>query len=51
MSLANKLIEHYGFTYKTIAVVWEKYRNGKLISLPGTYTRSSSEFLLVATKG
>jgi N6-adenosine-specific RNA methylase IME4 len=46
------LMAAWGFTYKTVLLVWTKTnKNGKIKISVGHYTRSNSEFLLVATKG
>ena len=46
MNEAIELIKSWGFTYSTVAFVWEKvYHN------PGNYTMPSCEFCLVAKKG
>jgi N6-adenosine-specific RNA methylase IME4 len=41
-----RLIDAWGFKYKTVAFVWEKRRCN-----PGSYTMSSCEYVLCATKG
>ena len=51
MDRALKLIKSYGFTYKTIFLCWVKHKGGKPVSLPGSYSRSCTEYLLIATKG
>jgi N6-adenosine-specific RNA methylase IME4 len=43
---AIDLMEHWGFTYKTIAFVWDKQRVN-----PGYYTMSQCEVCLVGKKG
>ncbi len=50
--LAPEVIESWGFEYKTCAFVWVKrYANGKSFKGMGRWTRSNSEFCLLATKG
>jgi N6-adenosine-specific RNA methylase IME4 len=47
-----ELIEHWGFTYKTVFLCWEKLApNGNTSTGLGFYTRSCYEFLLIGTKG
>lgn len=41
----------WGFTYKTVAFVWVKTKNGKLICNPGYYTMQGAEFCLLFTRG
>jgi len=49
---AFKVIESWGFKYVTVAFVWVKtYSNGKSITGMGRYTRSSTEYVLLAKKG
>jgi len=49
---AFKVIERWGFKYVTIAFVWIKtYSNGNTITGMGRYTRSSTEYVLLAKKG
>jgi site-specific DNA-methyltransferase (adenine-specific) len=49
---AIALIEHWGFEYKTVFKVWRKVNNdGTNVMVPGWWSRSSTELLLVATKG
>ena len=49
---AISLIEHWGFEYKTVFKVWRKVNNdGSNVMVPGWWSRSSTELLLVATKG
>ena len=43
---AIDLMEELGWTYKTIAFVWEKVRTN-----PGYYTLSSTEYVLVGKRG
>jgi len=46
------LIEHWGFKFKTVFKVWRKVNNdGSNVMVPGWWSRSSTELLLVATKG
>lgn len=46
------LIEHWGFEYKTVFKVWRKVNSdGTNVMVPGWWSRSSTELLLVATKG
>lgn len=48
-----ELITAWGFTYKTVAFTWVKQnkRNDGIFTGMGYYTRSNSEFCLLATKG
>ena len=49
---AIALIEHWGFVYKTVFKVWRKVNNdGSNVMVPGWWSRSSTELLIVATKG
>ena len=49
---APKIIESWGFEYKTVAFVWiKKNENGTVFKSLGHWTRSNSEFCLLATKG
>ena len=49
---AFKVIEDWGFKYVTMAFVWVKtYSNGNSITGMGRYTRSSTEYVLLAKKG
>lgn len=49
---AIALIEHWGFVYKTVFKVWRKVNNdGSNVMVPGWWSRSSTELLLVATMG
>lgn len=42
----------WGFTYKTVFIVWEKTdKSGNAVMGMGSYTRSSFEFMLVFTRG
>jgi len=48
-----KLMEHWGWKYKTIGFVWIKL-NKKANSFfmgPGAYTRANSEFVLIGVRG
>lgn len=46
------LMREWGFIPKTIAFVWIKtYANGKPVNGMGFYSRSSTEFVLLGTKG
>ena len=47
------LINHWGFEYKTIFIVWRKLNknNESTVKVPGWWSWSSHEFLLVATIG
>ncbi len=48
----HELIESWGFEYKTVGFVWvKKYLNGKTFLGMGRYTRSNTEYCLIATKG
>ena len=51
MKQATELMQHYGYTYKTIFLVWEKRKNGKDHHVPGAYSRPSVEHLIIGTKG
>jgi len=47
-----KLIESWGFEYKTIGFVWiKKTRENIYFKGMGSYTRANSEYCLIATKG
>ena len=49
---AFRVIESWGFKFVTIAFVWIKtYSNGNAITGMGRYTRSATEFVLLARKG
>ena len=49
---AIELMEHWGFSYKTVHKVWRKTNaDGTPVCTPGWWSRSSCEFLLVGTKG
>ena len=49
---AIELMKHWGFAYKTIFKVWRKvYSNGNPVCTPGWWSRSSTELLLVGSKG
>ena len=49
---ATMLIEHWGFEYKTVFKVWRKInQDGSNVMVPGWWSRSNTELLLVATKG
>jgi len=49
---AVKIIEAWGFTYKTLAFIWiKRNENGTIFKGLGHWTRSNSEFCLLATKG
>ncbi len=49
---AIDVIESWNFTYKTCAFVWiKRYSNGKLSKMMGGWTRSNTEFCLLATRG
>lgn len=48
----QQVIKEWGFTPKTCAFTWVKrYSNGKLFYGMGNWTRSNTEFILLATKG
>jgi len=52
LDIAVKLIQTWGFNYKTFGFVWTKTtKNGRLFMGGGFYTRSNSEICLLATKG
>ena len=47
-----KVIESWGFEYKTSGFVWLKqYNNGKDVFGMGSYTRGNTEFCLMGVKG
>ena len=46
-----QVIESWGFLYRTTAFVWVKTFNGKFHRGMGRWTRSNSEFCLLAKKG
>jgi N6-adenosine-specific RNA methylase IME4 len=47
-----KVLEDWGFTYKTVAFVWSKYtKNGKLIHNLGRWTMGNVECCLLGVKG
>ncbi len=49
---ALAVIQAWGFVYKTVAFNWvKKSKNGKLMWGMGSFTRSNSEFCLLATRG
>ena len=50
---ALKLIEAWGFIYKTIGFTWVKVnkKNGKPFTGMGHYTRANAEICLLATRG
>lgn len=49
---AFELINAWGFDYKTVFKVWRKTnKDGSPVCVPGWWTRSSTELLLVAAKG
>jgi N6-adenosine-specific RNA methylase IME4 len=49
---AISLIEHWGFVYKTVFKVWRKINaDGSNVMVPGWWSRSSTELLIVATIG
>jgi site-specific DNA-methyltransferase (adenine-specific) len=49
---ALELINIWGFEFKTVFKVWRKtYSNGDPVCVPGWWSRSSVELLLVASKG
>lgn len=49
---AFKLIDAWGFDFKTVFKVWRKtYKDGSPVCVPGWWSRSSVELLLVASKG
>jgi len=48
----HKVIESWGFVYKTIGFVWiKKYSTGKNFIGMGNWTRSNTEYCLIAVKG
>ena len=49
---AEKVINSWGFEYKTVAFVWVKqYDNNSIFIGNGYYTRSNAEICLLATRG
>ena len=47
-----KLISSWGFNFKTVGFVWiKKTKKNKPVIGMGNYTRSNSEYCLIATKG
>lgn len=49
---ALKVIEAWGFKYKTVAFIWNKKTNtGKQVCYMGKWTMKGSEICLLATKG
>lgn len=49
---AFKVIDAWGFTYKTVGFVWiKKNKSGNLFTGMGHYTRSNAEICLLARKG
>lgn len=49
---AIELMKHWGFDYKTVFKVWRKLNNnGTSVCVPGWWSRSSTELLLVASRG
>ena len=49
---ALKVIESWGFKYKTIAFIWnKKEKSGKQVCFMGKWTLKGSEICLLATKG
>lgn len=52
MATAIRLLDAWGFTYVTVAFVWEKVdKRGNSRKLPGFYTASNQEFLILGRKG
>ena len=48
----HKVIDAWGFDYKTCGFVWVKvYKTGAKMLGMGRYTRSNTEYCLIATKG
>ena len=49
---ALKVMEEWGFTYKTIAFIWnKKEKSGKQVCFMGQWTMKGSEIVLLGTKG
>lgn len=50
---AFKVLEAWGFKYKTVLFVWVKLnpRSGTIVCGPGSYTRSACEYLLLGMRG
>ena len=46
-----KVIESWGFLYRTVGFVWVKMFNGRFHKGMGRWTRSNTEFCLLAKKG
>jgi N6-adenosine-specific RNA methylase IME4 len=54
LDTAMDLIHHWGFKYKTVFKIWEKRYDDELtkpVVGPGWWSRSSTEFVLCATRG
>lgn len=52
MPKALMLMEAWGFEYKTVFKMWlKRFSNGNPVCNPGWWSRSSTEMLLVGTKG
>ena len=52
LSEALRVIDAWGFTYKTSGFVWVKtYQSGKDVFGMGNYTRGNTEYVLLAVKG
>jgi N6-adenosine-specific RNA methylase IME4 len=52
LDVALRVMAAWGFTYKTVAFVWEKRTtNGKLHWGMGSYTRANAELVLLGVRG
>lgn len=52
MPKALSLMQAWGFEYKTVFKMWlKRFQNGNPVCNPGWWSRSSTEMLLVGTKG
>jgi site-specific DNA-methyltransferase (adenine-specific) len=52
MDSAIRVMKDWGFKYKTILFVWQKVsRSGRNRMVMGNYTRPSTEFILLGTRG
>lgn len=52
LPVALRVIEAWGFTYKTVAFVWnKKERSGKQVCYYGKWTMKGTELCLLATRG
>lgn len=52
LGVAIPLMEHWGWSYRTVAFVWEKTTvNGRLHWGMGSYTRANAELVLLGVRG